>query len=134
MFTCRYKQMFFPSIFKLDGKASTIRTSLIFGSPSCLRQPILQSAAGPINPGHRSTFPSRHIRKKCNRHRISASKKQEKNNAASKTALSKATQNSKEDTQQTHSIGKCNENNLVGQARNDVTDKLPLCLYFVIFK
>src|SRR5580704_15879928 len=38
-----------------------------------------------------------------------------------------------EDTLQTHPIEKRNANNLVGRARNDVTDKLPICLYFVIF-
>jgi hypothetical protein len=39
----------------------------------------------------------------------------------------------KKDTLQTHPIKKGDENNLVGRARNDVIDQLPICLYFVIF-
>src|SRR5258708_36585755 len=49
------------------------------------------------------------------------------------TALLEDRSKLKKDTLQTHPIKKGDEDNLVGRARNDVIDQLPICLYFVIF-
>jgi hypothetical protein len=72
--------------------------------------------------------------KNANRHRISAKKNHGMNHAIAKPCAQKAAQSSMEDTLPTHHNEKRNANNLVGHERNNVINKLAICLSFVIFK
>jgi hypothetical protein len=63
-------------------------------------------------------------------------KKREKKMQAGKQRLearSQARRQTRKDTLETRPVEKRNENNLVGHTQNDVTDKLKICPYFVIF-
>jgi hypothetical protein len=83
----------------------------------------------PTTEEHRPASPARGRPENATRHRICA----KKNNANRNQRPQSVARSSKKDTLQTHPAKKRNENNLVGQARNDVSNRHFLCRYFVIF-